>query len=222
MQDMKLQTDDAQIQKELLDWKIVAVRFEGMLYVLPKDFIVRVDSDGSELAEPYIVTRNRKLYENPSNPDRYKELVSPTAMYNTIKRHLEHARRELDSLEQQYGKREVRSDKLTQMTRTLKALKDPRSRRQTLFMANPRWVRMSHNEDDLYEEALSLVARTQIVDTTFVRDQLSIGNSEAEQLIKRLEDDEFVSRPKDSALKRTVFVTVDDMDKREVERNADK
>ncbi len=222
MQGMELQTDDTQIQKELLDWKIVAVRFEGMLYVLPKDFIVRIDSDGNELAEPYMVTRSRKLYENPSNPDRYKELVSPTAMYNTIKRHLEYAMRELDLLEQQYGKRDVSSDKLTQMTRTLNAFKDPRSRRQTLFMANPRWVRMSHSEEDLYEEALSLVARTQIVDTTFVRDQLSIGNSEAERLIKRLEDDGFVSELGDNALKRKVFITVEDMDKREVERNADK
>lgn len=222
MQDMELQTDDAQIQKELLDWKIVAVRLEGMLYVLPKDFIVRIGSDGSELAEPYMVTRNRKLYENPSNPDRYKELVSPTAMYSIIKRHLEHVRQKLDLLEQEYGTLEVSSDKLTKMTRTLKALKDPSSRRQTLFMVNPRWVCMSDNEDDLYEEALSLVARTQIVDTTFVRDQLSIGNGEAEQLIKQLEEDRFVSELGDNALKRKVFITVEDMDKREVERNADK
>lgn len=59
MQNVELQTDDAQIQKELPGWKIVAVRLEGMLYVLPEHFIVRVDSDGNELAGPYMVTRSR-------------------------------------------------------------------------------------------------------------------------------------------------------------------
>lgn len=217
-----MQANPTQIQKEILGWKIAAVRFEGMLYALPEYFYVGVDSDGNELAEPYMVTRNRKIYENTSNIDRYKQLISSTALYDIIKNHLEHVNRKLESLEQEYGTLEVSSDKLMQMTRTLKALKDPRSRRQALFMVNPRWVCMSDNEDDLYEEALSLVARTQIVDTTFVRDQLSIGNAEAERLIKRLEDDGFVSELGDNALKRKVFITVEDMDKREMERNANK
>lgn len=217
-----MQTDSTQIQKEVLEWKIAAVRFEGMLYALPEYFYVGVGPDGNELAEPYMVTRNRRAYENPSNADRYKQLVSSIALYNIIKNHLEHVNRKLEVLEHEHGTLEASSDKLTQMTRTLDALKDPRLRRQTLFMVNPRGVRVSSNDDDLYEEALSLVARTQIVDTTFVRDQLSIGNGEAEQLIKRLEEDGFVSELGDNVLKRTVFVTVEDMDTREAERNANK
>lgn len=220
MQSKESQAKTTQIKKEILNWKTTAVRFEGMLYALPEYFYIGVDSGGNELAEPYRVTRSRKSYENPNS--KYKYLVSSTALYNIIKSHLGHVNRKLESLDQEHGTLEASSDKLTQMTRTLEAIKNPSSRRHTLFMVNPRWVRTSHNEDDLYEEALSLVARTQIVDTTFVRDQLSIGNSEAEQLIKRLEADGFVSELGEKALKRKVFVTVEDMDKREAERNANK
>ncbi len=220
MQSKESQADTTQIQKEILSWKTIAVRLESWLYALPDTFYIGVDSDGNELAKPYLVTRSRRSYENPNS--QYKHLVSSTALYNIIKNHLGHVNRKLELLERKHGSLDVSSDKLTQMTKTLEAIKNPNSRRHTLFMVNPRWVRMSDNEDDLYEEALSLVARTQIVDTTFIRDQLSIGNSEAEQLIKRLEADGFVSKLGDKALRRKVFVTVEDMDKREAERNANK
>lgn len=222
MQSKKLQTDTTQAQKEILDLKIAAVKFEGMLYALPEYLVVHVDSSGNKLAESYMVTRNRKTYENPRVSHRYNQLVSSTTLYNIIKSHLEYVNRKLESLEREHGALEVSSDKLTQMAQTLNALKNPRSRRQTLFMVNPPWVRMSDNENDIYEEALSLVARTQIADVTFIRDQLSIGNAWAERILKRLEDEEHVSRLSNKALKRTVLITIEDMDKREVERNADK
>lgn len=91
-----------------------------------------------------------------------------------------------------------------------------------LFNLQPRWTPRTNDEDELYDEAVSLVARTQIADTTFIRDQLSIGNTQAEAIVRRLEDEGLVGKLDNDALKRAILVSVDESYERKVKSNADK
>ena len=67
-----------------------------------------------------------------------------------------------------------------------------------------------------------MVARTRIADTTFIRDQLSIGNAQSEAIVRQLEDEGLVGRLSNGALKRAVLVSVDESYERKVKSNADK
>jgi DNA segregation ATPase FtsK/SpoIIIE-like protein len=108
------------------------------------------------------------------------------------KRHLEYERERLKGFNIDITN--LSDEHIEQAAKVLKAVQDPHSRRQTLFNLQPRWTARTNDENELYDEAVSLVARTGIADTTFIRDQLSIGNSMAETIIQRLEDEGLVSR----------------------------
>ncbi|GEM_PF-5090851 len=218
-----MQSDDlSQLKSKVLAARILVVKFEIMLYALPDDFIVYVDDNERPAAESYAVTRSRKAYELTGNSKRYARLVSPTEMYNIIKKHLNYETQQLEELEKSSnGLVQVKDKKLTRLTTLLEQLRK-HTGANTLLELQPRYTRRSDDEEELYEEAVSLVARTQIADVTLIRDNLSIGHTQAEKLMQRLEGEELVSRLQNGALKRTVLVTVDDMDEREARRNADK
>lgn len=211
---------DTELLRQALDCKLYTIRFEVMLYSLPDDFTVYIDRDGRQLEKPCRVTRNRRQYELSSSPTRYSELIRPAEMYRVIKRHLEYERERLKGFDIDMAK--LSDERTKQAAKILEAVQDPHSRRQTLFNLQPRWTSRTKDEDELYDEAVSLVARTRIADTTFIRDQLSIGNAQAEAIVQRLEDENLVRRLSDGALKRTVLVSVDESYERRVKSNADK
>lgn len=211
---------DTELLRQVLDCKLYMIRFEVMLYSLPDDFIVYIDHSGKQLQKPHRVTRNRKQYELSSSSARYSELIRPAEMYNVIRRHLEYERKRLKGFDIDTGK--LSNERIEQATKILKAAQDPHSRQQTLFNLQPRWTPRTNDEDELYDEAVSLVARTQIADTTFIRDQLSIGNTQAEAIVRQLEDEGLVGRLSNGALKRAVLVSVDESYERKVKSNADK
>ena len=211
---------DTESLRQALDCRLHTIRLEVMLYSLPDDFTVYIDRDGKQLKKPRRVTRNRRQYELSSSPPRYSELIRPAEMYSVIKRHLEHEREHLKGFDIDTAK--LSNEHIEQATKILKAVQDPRSRRQTLFNLQPRWTSRTTDEDELYDKAVSLVARTQIADTTFVRDQLSIGNAQAEAIVQRLEDEKLVGGLSNGTLKRAVLVSVDEPYERKVKSNADK
>ena len=207
---------DTESLRQALECKLLTIKFEVMLYSLPDDFTVYIDRDGKQLEEPYRVTRNRKHYETSSSPARYSELIRPAEMHSVIRRHLEYERERLKGYDTDTFR--LSNERIEQAVKILEAIQDARSRRQTLFRLEPRWTPRTNDEDELYDEAVSLVARTQIADTTFIRDQLSIGNSQAEAIVRRLEDEELVGRLSNGALKRTVLVSVDESRERKVKK----
>ncbi len=211
---------DTELLRQALDCKLYTIRFEVMLYSLPDDFTVYIDRDGRQLKKPRRVTRNRKQYELSSSPTRYSELIRPAEMYSVIKRHLEYERERLKRFDIDTDK--LSNERIEQTVKILEAVQDPRSRRQTLFNLQPRWTPRTNDKDELYDEAVSLVARTQIADTTFIRDQLSIGNAQAEAIVQRLEDEKLLGGLSNGALKRAVLVSVDEPYERKVKSNADK
>ncbi len=212
-----------QLKEQILEKNILLARLEIMLYALPDDITVYVNEDGQLVTEPYGVTRNRKTYEHSeTSSGRYKQLVSPTGMYNIINRHLTYERQKLEELEADYGKPVRHKDK--KLGRYIGMLEWLRAARGTtmLLELQPRWTPRSNDENELYEEAVSLVARTQLADTTLIRDNLSIGQTQANAFMKRLEDEGLVSELRNPAFKRTVFITTKDMDAREAKNHADK
>lgn len=211
---------DTELLRQALDCKLHTIRLEVMLYSLPDDFTVYIDHEGKQLKKPRRLTRNRKQYELSSSPIRYSELIRPAEMYSVIKRHLEYERERLNGFDIDIAK--LSNERIEQAAKILRAVQDPRSRRQTLFNLQPRWTSRTTDEDELYDEAVSLVARTQIADTTFIRDQLSIGNAQAEAIVQRLEDEKLVGGLSNGALKRAVLVSVDESYERKVKSNADK
>ena len=211
------------IGDQILAKRILVVRLEISLYALPDDFTVYVDDEQQPITGPYSVTRNRKAYEHSeASSGRHRQLVSSTGMYNIIKRHLDYERRQLEELEADYGEPvQLKDKKLIRYIGILERLCKSTGT-NVLLELQPRWIRRSDDEDDLYEEAVSLVARTQIADVTLIRDNLSIGQTQANTFMQRLEDEGLVSELTNPALKRTVFITVDDMDTREAKKHADK
>lgn len=207
---------DAELLQQAFECRLLTIKFGVLLYSLPDDFTVYIDRDNKLLEKPYRVTRNRKHYEISSNPTRYSELIRPTEMYCVIKRHLEYERERLKGFDVDTA--EISDGRIEQAAKILEEVQDSRSRRQTLFRLQPRWTPRTNDEDELYDEAVSLVARTQIADTTFIRDQLSIGNSQAEAIVRRLEDEELVGGLSDGALKRAVLVSVDESYERKVKK----
>lgn len=211
---------DTELLRQALECKLLTIKFEVMLYSLPDDFTVYIDRDGRQLEKPRRVTRNRKQYELSSSPTRYSELIRPAEMHSVIKRHLEYERERLKRFDTDTAK--LSDERIEQAARILEAVHEPRSRLQTLFRLQPRWTPRTNDEEELYDEAVSLVARTEIADTTFIRDQLSIGNSQAEAIMRQLEDEELVSGLSNGALRRTVLVSVDESYERKVKNNANK
>ncbi len=210
----------AELKRCILEKRILLARLEISLYALPDDFTVYVDNEQQPLLEPHRVTRNRKAYEASSS--RYGQLVGPTGMYNIIKRHMKYETMQLWRLEASHGKPvHIKDKKLTRYAAILSQLRAGRSKNMVLEL-QPRWLRRSDDEEELYEESVSLVARTQIADTTLIRDNLSIGQTQANVFMKRLEDEGLVSELTNPASNRTVFITVDDMDAREAKNHADK
>lgn len=220
-----MQTDNhSQHIDKILAGRTLVAKLEIMLYALPDDFVVYVDDSGQFLDKNYFrVTRSRRAYENSEDSrKRYKRLVSPTEMYNIIKRHLEYERRQLDELEESSDKPvQVKDKNLKKLTVILERLRS-KSEATILLELQPRWLSRSNNEEELYEEAISLVARTQVADTTLIRDNLTIGQTLADKLMQRLEDEGLVGTLGNNALRRTVFITVEDMQRREAEKHADK
>ena len=207
---------DTESLRQALDCKLHTIKLEVMLYSLPDYFTVHIDRDGKQLEKSRLVTRNRKQYELASGSTRYSELIRPTGMYYVIKRHLEYERERLNGFDIDTAK--LSNERIEQAVKILKAVQDPRSRRQTLFDLQPRWTSRTTDEDELYDEAVSLVARTQIADTTFIRDQLSIGNAQAEAIVQQLEDEKLVGGLSNGALKRAVLVSVDESYERKVKK----
>lgn len=200
--------------EDIIKQRTLVTKLEISLYALPDDFIVHRDQSERPVAEIYRITRNKKAYQSASNS--YKQLVSPTEMYTTIKRHLLHEQAQLKKLEAGYDKPiQVNDQKLMRYTRILEQLRKPTGP-NILLELQPRWTRRSDNEEELYEEAVSLVARTQIADVTLIRDNLSIGQNQANSFMQRLEDEDLVSKPESTTLKRTVLITVDDMNIRKI------
>ncbi len=219
-------TSDASITdigNQILAKRILVAKFEIMLYALPDDFTVYVDDEQQPITGPYSVTRNRKAYEHSeASSGRYRQLVSSTGMYNIIKRHLSYEKRQLEKLEADYGEPlQIKDKKLTRYIGILERLRLAKGT-ATLLELQPRWIRRSDDDNELYEEAVSLVARTQIADATLIRDNLSIGQSQANRFIQRMEAEGLISELSKSALRRSVFITVDDMDVREAKNHADK
>lgn len=210
---------DTESLRQAPDCKLHKIRLEVMLYSLPDDFTVYIDHDGKQLKKPHRVTRNRKQYELSSSP-RYSELIRPAEMYSVIKRYLEYERERLNGFDIDTAK--LSDERIEQAIKILEVAQDSRSRRQTLFNLQPRWTSRTSDEDELYDEAVSLVARTQIADTTFICDQLSIGNTQAEAIVRRLEAEKLVGGLSNGALKRAVLVSVDESYERKVKSNADK
>ena len=210
----------SELKKYILEKRILLARLEISLYALPDDFTVYIDSEQRPLTKPHRVTRNRKSYEASS--DQYKQLVDPTGMYSVIKKHIKYETMQLWKAEAKYGKPVyIKDRKLTRYTAILGQLRVGRSKNIILEL-QPRWVPRSYDEEDLYEEAVSLVARTQIADVTLIRDNLSIGQTLADKLMRRLEDEGLVSTLSDKGSRRAVFVTVDDMKNREERKRANK
>lgn len=209
---------------DILKYRTLVAKFEIMLYALPDDFVVYVDDNGQFLDKDYFtVTRSRRAYEFSDNAKkRYRRLVSPMEMYNIIKRHLEYEKDRLKSLEGSCNEPvQIKDKKLKRLTVILEQLREARSP-GLLRELQPQWLRRSDNEEELYEEAVSLVARTQVADVTLIHDNLTIGQALASKLMQRLEDEGLVSTLSDRALRRTVFITVEDMQEREVAKHAAK
>lgn len=220
-----MQTDDrSQFVDKILAGRTLVAKFEIMLYALPDDFVVYVDNGGQSLGKNYFtVTRSRRAYESSdSSRNRYRQLIGPTEMYDIIKRHLEYERGRLKSLEDSSDEPvQIEDKKLKQLTVTLEELRKA-SGATLLLELQPRWLRRSDNEEELYEEAMSLVARTRVADVTLIRDNLTIGHALAAKLMKRLEDEGLVSALSKGALRRKVLITIEDMQNREVAKHADK
>lgn len=210
----------SELKKHILEKRILLARLEISLYALPDNFTVYIDNEQHLLATPHKVTRNKKSYEASS--DRYKQLVSSTGMYEIIKRHIKYETMQLWRTEARYGKpAHTKDKKLIQYTAMLRQLRVGDGKNIILEL-QPRWAPRSYDEEDLYEEAISLVARTQIADVTLIRDNLSIGQALADKIMRRLEDDGLVSTLSGKTLRRTVFITVDDMKSREERKRANK
>lgn len=219
-----MQADDrSQLIDKVLVSRTLVAKFEIMLYALPDYFMVYVDDNERPLEKTYMVTRSRRAYEHSEDSrKRYRQLVSPNEMYNIIKRHLEYERRRLKNLENSSDEPvQIKDKKLKQLTAILTILRR-KPGANILLELQPRWLSRSDDEDELYEEAVSLVARTQVADVTLIRDNLTIGQALASKLMQRLEDEGLVSTLSDRALRRTVFITVEDMQEREVAKHAAK
>lgn len=216
--------DRSQFADKILASRTLVAKFEIMLYALPDDFIVYVDSSGQSLGKNHFtVTRSRRAYElSDSARNRYRQLIGPTEMYSIVKRHLDYERGLLKSLEDSSDEpMQIEDKKLKQLTVTLEELR--RASGPTLLLElQPRWSRRSDDENELYEEAVSLVARTRVADVTLIRDNLTIGYALATKLMKRLEDEGLVSTLSERASRRTVLITVEDMQNRKAAKHADK
>lgn len=220
-----MQADDrSQLINKILAGRTLVAKLEIMFYALPDDFVVYVDNSGQSLGKNYFtVTRSRRAYESSDSArNRYRQLISPTELHSIIKRHLEYERGRLKSLEDSSDESvQIEDKKLKRLIVTLEELRKA-SGATLLLELQPRWLRRSDNEEELYEEAMSLVARTRVADVTLIRDNLTIGHALAAKLMKRLEDEGLVSVLSEGALRRTVLITVEDMQEREVAKHADK
>lgn len=192
-------------ESDVLSRKALIAKFEIMMYALPDEFMVYVEESGKKIEDAYLVTRSRRAYESSSDHDRYKYLISPTEMRNIVKRHLHFEKQQLNYAHSSESDVNVHYSKLLA---TVEELRDPLSRRNAMFRLQPRWTRRTDSLDELYEEALSLVVRTQIADVTLVRDNLSIGQSQAEMIMKHLEDNGIISKG-DGIHKRTILIDED-------------
>lgn len=113
-----------------------------------------------------------------------------------------------ESMKSSWDYYEDRLKKLEDTEKILALLKDPKTREDTLYRLRPRFTSASSNDRDLYQEAVSLIARTQIASTSFLQHHLNIGYAKASMLMKRLEDEGLVGKA-DGIHKREIFIDRD-------------
>ena len=101
-----------------------------------------------------------------------------------------------------------RTQELDHLEKLLTQLDDPLTREDTLHRMRPRFTQTQENDDDLYKEALSMIAITQIASTSFLQHHLSTGYTKASMLMNRLEDDGIISGG-DGINKRIIFINED-------------
>ncbi len=113
-----------------------------------------------------------------------------------------------ESMKSSWDYYQERTQELDRLEKILDRLEDPLTREDTLHRMRPRYTQTQENDDDLYEEALSIIARTQIASTSFLQHHLSTGYTKASMLMNRLEDNGIISGG-DGINKRTVLINED-------------
>lgn len=113
-----------------------------------------------------------------------------------------------ESMKSSWDIYQERTQKLDHLEKLLTQLEDPLTREDTLHRMRPRFTQTQDNDDDLYEEALSMIARTQIASTSFLQHHLSIGYTKASMVMSRLEDNGIISGG-DGVNKRMIFINQD-------------
>ena len=101
-----------------------------------------------------------------------------------------------------------RVSELDRLEKILAELDDPLRREDILHRMRPRYTQTQNTDDDLYEEAVSIIARTQIASTSYLQHHLSIGYTKATMIMKRLEDNGIVGSG-DGISKRTILINED-------------
>lgn len=101
-----------------------------------------------------------------------------------------------------------RASELDRFEKILTKLDDPLRREDVLHRMRPRYTQTQSTDDDLYEEAVSIIARTQIASTSYLQHHLSIGYTKATMIMKRLEDNGIVGSG-DGISKRTILINED-------------
>lgn len=101
-----------------------------------------------------------------------------------------------------------RVSELDRFKKILTELDDPLRRGDILHRMRPRYTQTQDTDDDLYDEAVSIIARTQIASTSYLQHHLSIGYTKAAMIMKRLEDNGIVGSG-DGISKRTILINED-------------
>lgn len=101
-----------------------------------------------------------------------------------------------------------RASELNRLEMILAELDDPLRREDVLHRMRPRYTQTQNTDDDLFEEAVSIIARTQIASTSYLQHHLSIGYTKATMIMKRLEDNGIVGSG-DGISKRTILINED-------------
>lgn len=99
-------------------------------------------------------------------------------------------------------------EKLESLEKILAGLDDPLSREDVLHRMRPRYTPTQTTDEDLYDEAVSMIARTQIASTSYLQHHLSIGYTKATMIMKRLEDNGIIGSG-DGIHKRPIFINED-------------
>ena len=113
-----------------------------------------------------------------------------------------------ESMKSSWDNYQERAIELDRLEKILVQLEDPLLREDMLHRMHRRYTPVQDTDNDLYDDAVSLIARTQTASTSFLQHHLDIGYTKVTLLMKRLEENGIISEGREMQ-KRTIYITPD-------------